>query len=118
VSSELVAIPGCVLALSAGTGTITIIPASVTSAHCKAGGQGIYLSISFTVAGYVGSGISAGTGAGVIVGTATKVLTDGIKPVREKDKVTITITDSETPFGSTTVDVSVLTAGQTKVKGV
>jgi len=117
--SELLAVEGLTLDFQDPThsGTITIIPASVVVDAVQCQGDKVYVIISFTVAAFSGPGISVGTGAGVITGTATKTkVSNGLIPCREDDSVTITITDSVTPFGTLSTTVYVSDAGQTKAK--
>lgn len=98
------------------SGTIVIIPASITSSKVKTQSDEVYLSISFTVTAFVGPGITSGTGAGVITGSTTKTGCNSISPIREDDSVTIVITDTVSPFGTTNTTVFVDDAGQTKAK--
>lgn len=98
------------------SGTITIVP-SVKSPVVKCNGDSVYTSIVFVVSAFSGGGISVGTGAGAIDGSTVKTKIDsGSQPVREQDEVEITITDSVSPYGTTTTTVYVKTAGQTKAK--
>lgn len=117
--SELLAVEGLTLDFRSAShsGTIVILPVSVMYPTVKCDGNASYISISFTVIAFAGGGISSGTGAGVITGSATKVKIDTTDvPVREEDEVTIMITDSVTPFGTTNTTVYVSDAGQTKAK--
>jgi hypothetical protein len=118
---ELLAVEGLTLDFQDPThsGTITIIPASVKYSKVKCNGNQVYTSISFTVTAFSGGGITSGTGAGVITGSTTKTkVNSGVKPVRDDDSVTITITDSVSPFGTTSTTVLVDNPGQTKSKAI
>ncbi len=117
--SEYLAVQGFTLDFRDLThsGTILIIPASVLYSKVKGTGNQVYISISFTVTAFVGPGIASGTGAGVITGSTVKTMVNnGQSPCREEDQVTITITDSVTPFGTLSTTVYVSAAGQTKAK--
>ena len=118
---ELLAVEGAALDFQdpSHSGTIAIIPASVTYSKVKCNGDEQYISISFTVTAFVGPGITSGTGAGVITGSTTKTkVNTGLDPVREDDSVTITITDTVSPYGTTSTTVYVDDAGQTKSKAL
>jgi len=117
--SEYLAVEGLTLAFRdpSHTGTIVIIPASVLYTEVKGQTNSVYISISFTVTAFSGGGITSGTGAGVITGSTTKTLVNnGLQPVRQEDQVIITITDSVSPFGTTSTTVYVSVAGQAKAK--
>jgi len=95
--TKLLACVGCTLGFKdpAHTGTIAVsaVGAGSLGSKCKCSGAQAYTLVAFTVTGASnGAGITAGTGAGSISGTATKIKCSGTAPVRYGDEVTITIT--------------------------
>jgi hypothetical protein len=120
MSAELVAVEGLTLKFSNPlyTGTIVIGPGPVIWLPdvTKVIGKKIALSIPFTVTGFVGGGISSGTGAGVLSAIGKKAAVQTLPPVTLEDSVTILITDTVTPFGTLNVDVVIDDPAQSVVK--
>jgi hypothetical protein len=114
--SELITVTGATLALKTGTGTVfanNILSVIANKVKCSA--HSVYTTLAFTVSGYFGGPVSNGTGAGLIVGSATKVKAEGAAVVLENDSVLVTISDGS---HTTTDTVYVSVAGQLKVKAV
>ncbi len=117
--SELIAVLGLTLDFRdpAHSGSFFIVPASILYSKVKGSDNQVYTSISFTVTDFAGPGITAGIGAGIITGSTTKTkVNNGVQPCREEDQVTITITDTVSPYGTLDTTVYISDAGQTKAK--
>lgn len=98
------------------SGTFTITSSS-TYDKVKCIGKKVFESISFSISNFVGGGLTAGAGKGTITGSAIKIKIDNNKiPIRKEDQIIITVTDTVSPYGTTTTTVYVSDAGQTKVK--
>lgn len=120
-----IAVLGCTLKLSQGTGAITIT--SVPSLKSFTSGKAIYRgNLSFTVSGFTGGDITvpgSGTGSGSIVSTATKNKADGQFVMLEGDKATGVVITGLKPAGTSTVpafctiDVEINNAGQSDARG-
>jgi len=116
-----VAVEGCTLTTSPGTGTATITSAASTTN--KADGKGVYRgTIQIAISGYSSSAITvagSGSGTGTLNGSAQTTKADGQSVVLEGDQATITV-NGQAYEGSTTVGVSELVtvniqnAGQNK----
>jgi hypothetical protein len=100
------------------TGTITVLPASIKSLKVSCNGHDVYTTIAFSITGATNGTVTAGTGAGVITGTSSKVLMNSLSPVRKADEVTVVVTgvigSSSGTFNAT---VTVDNAGQSKAWG-
>ena len=123
MASEYLTVETCTLDFSTPghTGTITILPASIKYSKVQSGGNEQYVTISFSITGFVSTYplISNGTGLGIIVGSATKVkVNNGLLPVRENDNVDVVITDLNSPYLSTITNVFVRLSGQDVAKAV
>lgn len=118
------AVDGCELKLSAGSGKISIT--NQPSTKVKADGKGCYYGkIEFSISGYTGTNIinGDGSGSGSISGGSKNVKIENKDAVLEDDESeTVTISGTKPgPNGSkipTTDDVTVKvqSAGQSKVK--
>jgi hypothetical protein len=118
------AVDGCELKLSDGSGKISIT--NQPSTKVKADGKGCYYGkIEFSISGYTGTNIinGDGSGSGSISGGSKNVKIEGKDAVLEDDESeTVTISGTKPgPNGSkisTTDDVTVKvqSAGQSKVK--
>lgn len=120
---KYIAVEGCTLSLSTGTGTITI--STQPSNVLKAGGKGVYCgNLNFSITGYSSTVVTvagSGSATGSISPTSTTVSSKGNKAVLEGDNTTVTVTGlaysgSSTVTVTETVIVTVESAGQTVVK--
>jgi hypothetical protein len=113
--SDLIAIEGYVLGIRTPghSGTISINPGTVwLDAVTKIVGKKLLRSTPFAVTGFVGGGVTSGTGTGTLVAGAHKAKVKGLTPVTEADSVFVLITDANPPFGTTTTEVGVSNAAQ------
>lgn len=86
----------------------------------KYGGKLAYAgSLTIVISGYVGQGITNGSGQGTLQPSATHVTIEGDKAVLEGDKVQIQVTGVNAGGSPTTVPVvvTIVNAGQAVVKG-
>lgn len=111
-----IAVKGCVLTFSVGTGTATITtPESTTT---KINGNGVYsgpLSTSVSNFADPSTQIVQGMGVGVINPSATKTSVDGKKVVLEGDSCDVLVSGVHAVSGiplSQTVNVKISNAGQ------
>ena len=122
---QSIAVDGCTLQLSAGTGSISIT--SQPSQKIKCDGKGAYKGqIQFSISGYMGTNITNGDGqgSGSISGTSRCVKIEGQTAVLQNDtseSVTINGTKPSSSGSGTEPAVDVITvkvsdAGQSKVK--
>lgn len=119
-----IAVDGCTLKESAGSGTITIT--NQPSSKVKCDGKGAYYDkIEFSISAYTGSNITNGDGTatGSISGGSSKVKIEGSAAVLEDDEsATITVNGThpvgQNPKVPTTdsITVKVQKAGQSKVE--
>ena len=117
-----IAVQGCTLKLSQGTGNISIT--NDPSDDVKINGKGVYTSMNFSISGFTGGEITvagSGAGSGSINTTVQNVKVDG-KPVLVKGDKSAEITiNGQKPSGSGTdpasciVTVEISDAGQDKV---
>lgn len=117
MSAAFVAVQGCALGFSAGSGSVTVT--SVPSPRVKADGKGVFSGgLDFMVSGYSAPGISGGTGAGTVPAGARKTKADGAPVVLAGDSVTVPVSGSTQSGSPVTVQVTVKVqdAGQSKVK--
>ena len=101
------------------TGSITILPASITT-DFSSNGKKIYNDISFSISGATNQTVTGGVLLlGVLKGNSSKVKGNLLPVIREDAEVSVTISgfvgSVATTFTSTVV---VLNAGQTKLKGI
>lgn len=121
-----IAVDGCELELSVGTGDITIIGGQTTD-NIKCDGKAAYTSLAFMVSNFTGGDITvakSGSGGGSIDASATKVKIMNCPAFLEGDKTNVPIViTGQKPSGTSTVvatcnvTVSIKKAGQDKVKG-
>lgn len=115
-----VVVEGCQFGFNLGVGQVSVT--STPSDKVKCDGKKAYLEkIEFNVANYVGGAITtpiAASGSGTINGTAQKIKIEEKPAILQGDNVQITLSGMS---GSTTVSqvdiVTIIAAGQTKVKG-
>lgn len=109
MSLELLVVEGCTYSCTNGaTATLTT---GVTSPYVKCQGSKAYHSITVTVslAGYTSM-------PATFIGASVKVKSLGTAFVRGNQTVSVTLTQSSSPFGTIPVVVSIADAGQSKVK--
>lgn len=112
-----IAVKGCVLTFSVGTGTATITTSESTTT--KINGNGVYsgpLSISVSNFADPTTQIVQGMGGGVINPSATKTSVDGNNVVLEGDSCDVLVNGVHAVSGmplSQTVNVKISNAGQT-----
>lgn len=99
---------GCTLKATPGTATITVA-ACITLPKLKCKGKAVYNTIVFTVSD------GSYTGGGSLLANSTKVKSQGLACVLDNATVAVTLTSGSSTEPCT---VSVLSAGQTKVKGI
>jgi len=122
---ELVAVEGCTIDHSAGSGVSggAFVIANPASLKCKAEGLGIYSgTITFTFSGGDFAGCTNGTvaGGGTITATATKTKADGQLVIRVGDSGIMTGVGTNAAPPPPTLpavgSVEITVAGQTTVK--
>lgn len=110
-----IAVQGCTL--NEPTASITTPP----STKVKADGKPVYRgTLTISITGYTGQGISGGAGVGTLTGSAQKIKIESQPAVLEGDQATISVTGA-TPAGppaTVPVTVSIQNAGQDKAKGI
>lgn len=97
-----------------------IMTSPKTSVKC--GEKATYAGdLNISISGYSGQGITGGAGSGTLQSTSQYVKIEGEKVVLEGDKTTIPISvTGTTPSGASAtvpVTVTIISAGQTYVKG-
>ena len=121
MSLKNIAVETWTYSFGAGAGSVSVT--NQPSQKVKFDGKkAFYNNIAISISGYTGKGITGGSGAGVISGSAQHVTIEGMPAVLEGDEsldIPITGTSTIYPYPVTTITdtVKVATAGQTKAKG-
>lgn len=119
--SKPIAVSGCTLTLSSGTGSVSIDTSASTVT--KFDNKGAYKgTLSISISGYTGGSIagSSGSGSGTIEGSAQYVMIEGDPAVLqddESDSITVSGTNAKGDPATASVTVKVSDAGQTVAEG-
>lgn len=112
---KYIAVVGCQFSFDSGAGTV--IP-GFPSLFCNIDSKGIYKgSLSVSITGYNGGGVSNGTGSGVMIPTSLCCKVDNETVLREGDKsVSIEVVEIGPPIHKTNVILTISTANQIAVQ--
>lgn len=116
-----IAVSGCTLSLSSGSGTVSIttLPSTVTKFDNKGAYKG---TIDISISDFTGGSIvsASGSGSGTITGSAQHITIEGDPAVLqddESDSITVSGVNSKGDPATASVKVKISKAGQSVAEG-